>query len=224
MPFIKTEKLFHPSVNHFSYQLVHLKSMHILKAISSDFIFTIWPSTATPLFQAGQDQTAHLLQYLALLHQYSCILKYNPLGKPLFDGIMMVRIYQQSGQWDSYIWAIAPLFLSYSSTSLMTSSFHTTDLPMTFFFFLLILSALPWIKNSKQNMWQTIGHFEMYERLTFFIVTFTTASSTCNDLAPIMLASPRLGPQKENHSRPHVFSHSWKNSGGSAWRIDYRDF
>jgi hypothetical protein len=76
----------------------------------------------------------------------------------------------------------------------MTPSFATTDLPVTFFFFSLILSALYQIKNSKQNMWQTIGHSEMYERLAFFTVTFTTASSTCNYLAPIMLASPRLGP------------------------------
>lgn len=96
IPFIKTEKFFHPSVNHFSYQLVHLKSMHILRAISSNFIFTIRPSTATPLFQAGKNQTAHLPYYLALLHQSSCILKYNPL-----DRIIIVRIYQQSGQWDS---------------------------------------------------------------------------------------------------------------------------
>jgi hypothetical protein len=119
--------LFHPSVNHFSYQLVHLKSMHILRAISSDFIFTIWPSTTTPLFQAGQNQTSHLPYYHAFLHQSSCILKYYPLAKPLFDRIMIVRIYQQSGQWDSYIWTITPLFLSYSSTSLMTPSFPTTD-------------------------------------------------------------------------------------------------
>ena len=51
----------------------------------------------------------------------------------------------------------------------------------------------------------------MYEKLAFFTETFTTASSTCNDLAPIMLASHKLGPQNENHWRPHVFSHSWKN-------------
>jgi hypothetical protein len=73
--------------------------------------------------------------YLALLRQTSCILKYNPLAKPLFDRITIVRIYQQSGQWDSYIWAITPLFLSYSSTSLITPSFPTTNLPVTFFFF-----------------------------------------------------------------------------------------
>jgi hypothetical protein len=47
-------------------------------------------------------------------------------------------------------------------------------------------------------------HFPIYEKLAFFTLTATTAGSTHNDLAAIMLASHRLG-QQVTHSRTTVF-------------------
>jgi len=48
-------------------------------------------------------------------------------------------------------------------------------------------------------------HFSMHERCTFFVLNFTAASRTHNDLARAMFASSRFHAQQETHSSTTAF-------------------
>jgi hypothetical protein len=48
-------------------------------------------------------------------------------------------------------------------------------------------------------------HFSVHERCTFFVLNFTAASRTHNDLASVMFAPRRFDDQWETHSSTTAF-------------------